>query len=430
MKTSLYLPALISLCSVLILGSTPARGSGLSSNQHSAGPTGMAGAVTAIADTPAAGYYNPAGLATQTGLNFEAGFTINAAEASYKGIAPGTGQEVQVDGPEPFYLPSAHVGYRIHERVAAGLSFYFPYGLGAAWPETVDVGGTQVPWWGRGVSKSLALFTFSFNPNVAVKLHERIYVGGGVTVMKGVMTMERALTMSSQSTDDLDMKFSGEGWGVGGTAGLLVKVLPDLLNVGATYRSAVDLTLKGQVGFTRNGSADNISPSLRSMAVDGDAEADLPLPHTFSFGLAVFPVEPLTVGLSFDFQMWTSYESLEIRFPDNPGLNVSEPKAWQNTLSIRAGLEYRVLPDLPLRAGFIWEQGPVPGVTRGPDAPLSDRYVGTAGAGYAFSDFRVDVAYQFMTTGFAQADEGAALDGSYRLRMHVASISLGYKLDI
>ncbi len=35
-----------------------------------------------------------------------------------------------------------------------------------------------------------------------------------------------------------------------------------------------------------------------------------------------------------------------------------------------------------------------------------------------------------MTTGFAQAADGAALDGSFRLRMHVASISLGYSLDI
>ncbi len=378
MKTTLYI-SLISL-SVLFLG-TPAFGSGLTSNQHSAGPTGMAGAVTAIADTPAAGYYNPAGLATQTGLNFEAGFTANVAIGSYLGVAPGTSQEVQVDGTKPFYLPSAHVGYRIHDRVAAGFSFYFPYGLGAAWPDTVDVGGTKVPWWGRGSSKSLDLFTFSLNPNVAVKLHERVYVGGGVTVTKGVMTMERALTMSSQATDDLDMKFSGEGWAVGGTAGLLVKVLPELLNVGVTYRSALNLTLEGQVGFTQEGSADKISPSLRTMAADGDAEADLPLPHAFSFGVAVFPIEALTVGLGLDFQMWTSYESLEIRFPDNPALNVSEPKAWQNTLSVRAGLEYKVLPNLPLRAGFIWEQGPVPDVTRGPDAPLSDRYVATAGGG-------------------------------------------------
>ena len=427
MRTTRHLAAIISLT---VLGASPALGSGLSINEHSAAAMGMAGAVGAVANDPSAGYYNPAGLATQTGLGVEASFTAFMAAAGYRGIAPGTATEVQLDASQNFYLPSGHVAYRIHDRVAAGFSLYFPYGLGAAWPDTVDVNGTETPFWPRGGVTDLTLFTMFLNPNVAVKLHDRLYIGGGVTVVKGVVTLGRPLTLTSNIADDIDMKLSGECWAVGGNAGILVKVLPDLLNVGVTYRSAVDLTFKGQAGFTRGGSADAIPDPLRTLALDGDAEADLPLPHVVSFGIAAFPVKPLTVGFGFDLSTWSRYSRLNIRFPDNPALEISEPKDWQNTVTIRVGAEYRILPELPVRAGFIFDQGPVPAVTLGPDAPDSDRYEATVGLGYVFKGIRLDVAYQFFTTAFADTAPGAPYEGAYRLRFHIASATLGYALDI
>jgi long-chain fatty acid transport protein len=427
MRTTRHLAAIISLT---VLGASPALGSGLSISEHSAAATGMAGAVGAVANDPSAGFYNPAGLATQTGLGIEASFTAFIAAAAYKGIAPGTATEVQVDAPQNFYLPSGHVAYRIHDRVAAGFSLYFPFGLGAAWPDTVDVNGTETPYWGRGGMKSLTLYTMFLNPNVAVKLHDRLYIGGGPTIVKGVVTLGRPLTLTSNIADDIDMKLSGEGWAVGGNVGVLVKVLPDVLNVGATYRSKVDLTFKGDAAFTRDGSPDNVPTTLRTLALDGPAEADLPLPHVISFHIAAFPIKPLTIGFGFDFSTWSGYERLNIRFPDNPALAVSEPKDWNNTVTVRVGAEYRILPELPVRAGFIFDQGPVPAVTLGPDAPDSDRYEATVGVGYVFKGFRLDVAYQFFTTAFADTAPGAPYDGAYRMRFHIASATLGYNLDI
>lgn len=429
MNNTRNLAALL-LAGVLILGSTPALGGGMSSNEQSAGPTGMAGAVTAIADTPSAGFYNPAGLANQTGLSVEGGVTVLLANTAYKGIAPGTDLEVEVDGTQPVFLPSGHAAYRIHDRVAAGFSYCFPFGLGATWPDSVNVDGTTTPWWGRGSVQNIALFAMSFNPNVAVKLHDRIYLGGGVTVLKGVVNMERAMTMSSDDTADIDMKLSADGWGVGGTAGVLVKVLPGWLNLGVAYRSGVNMTLKGSVAFTQQGSPDNISPGVRAMALDGPTEVDMNFPHIVSVGVAGFPVKPLTLGLGVDVETWSSYDRLNIRFPENPDLNASEPKEWHNIVAVRVGAEYRVLPYLPLRAGFIFTQNPVPAVTRGPDAPDGHRYEATAGMGYRFKGFSVDAAYQFRTSAYTDTAEGAYVDGAFRLRMHIVSATLGYRADI
>lgn len=429
MTTTRYLTALISLSGVLVLGTT-AFGTGLTANHQSAAATGMAGAYTAIADTPSAGFYNPAGLATQTGLGVEAGVHVYTATATFRGIAPETNLEVDVSGTEPFPLPNAHVSYRIHDRVAAGFSYCHPFGLGAAWPETVKAGGKTMAWWGRGSVQTLTLYTLNLNPSVAGKIHERVYIGAGLQVMKGVIMMERAMTISRDPSEDIDMKLAGEGWGVGATGGVLVKALPGLLNFGVTYRSALSLTLGGEVAFTQGGSPEKLSPSIRTMAVDGPAETELPLPHVFSFGVAAFPLEGLTLALGLDYETWSRYDKLRVNFPENPGLTVAEPKAWENTITIRFGVEYKVLPFLPLRAGFIYAQGPSPAVSLGPDSLEGDRFEATAGVGYRYKNLHADIAYQFRTTGFSQAAEGAPLDGSYRLQFHIAGATVGYNLDI
>jgi len=88
------------------------------------------------------------------------------------------------------------------------------------------------------------------------------------------------------------------------------------------------------------------------------------------------------------------------------------------------------LPNLPLRVGFVFDQDPVPAVTRGPDAPDSHRYEATAGVGYSFKGFSLDVAYQFLSTVFTDTAPGAAIDGAFRLRMHIVSATLGYRGDL
>jgi long-chain fatty acid transport protein len=431
MNTTRYAAAIISLVGVLVVGSAPALGGGMTATQQSATASGMASAYTAIADTPAAGYFNPAGLATQTGLGAELGGTFTMGIGAYRGIAPGTQTEVTVEGAEPYPLVHGHIAYRIHDRVAAGFSVYTPFGLGAAWPETVNVDGAETAWWGRGAAQAFSMFMITLNPNVAVKLHDRVYVGGGVMVTKGVMNLERAMTFSADDADDLDVKMSVEGWGVTANAGVLVKILPGILNFGATYKSAATLTLAGDVVYTQGGSAD-FSPSLRTIALDGTVEVEVPIPHSVSFGVAAFPVEGLTVALGIDYEHWSRWDRYRFNFVDNPAIGqVADPRSWENTITLRVGAEYRVLPYLPVRAGFIFEQSSVPDILRAPDSPNSDQYEGTVGLGYTIKGFRADLAYMFRSTaGFVDAPEGAYLDGAYRLMMHAVCLTAGYKLDV
>ena len=104
-----------------VLASAPASGAGFGLNEHGAAAMAMAGAYTAIAATPEATFFNPAGLATLKGLQFAAGFTMITPGTSYKGIAPGTELETRVDAERLYhFVPNAHIGWRVHERVAVG----------------------------------------------------------------------------------------------------------------------------------------------------------------------------------------------------------------------------------------------------------------------------------------------------------------------
>jgi len=430
MRNHRYLTAII--CSgALVLGSVEVQASGFGINEHSARVMGMGGAFTAVADSAAAGFWNPAGLATQTGFDVEAGMTMITPAATYTGIAPGTTTEVDVSPVRHyFYLPNLHASYRIHDRVAAGLSLYVPYGLTMEWPAEASVGGVATPWWGRGIIKKISLQTVFINPNVAFKLHERIFIGGGVSIVKAAVTLERQVTLSDSAADDIDIELSGGDLAVSGTAGILVKVLPDLLNVGVGYRGGASFTFEGNAAFTKDGSASNIPAGLRTRLTDGPVEADLNLPHVISVGVAAFPIEPLIIGFNFDVITWSAYDKLAIRFLENSELDTSEPKEWRNTIAIRLGAEYKILPALPVRVGFIFDQGPPPSGTIGPELPDGDRYEFSLGVGYSWKGIRADLAYQYLTSGDIKPSEPAPLLGTYRADAHLLGISLGYKLDI
>jgi long-chain fatty acid transport protein len=413
------------------LFSPEARGAGFGLNENSARVMGMGGAFTAIANSPAAIFCNPAGLATLDGLQLEAGVTMVAPFATYRGLVPGTATEVTVDATKNlFWLPSLHASYRIHDRVAAGLGIYVPYGLTMEWPNEVDVNGQSVGWWGRGVIKKISLQTIYINPTVAVNLHKRIQLGAGVTIIKAAVGLEKAVTASASPADDVDVKLSGGDVSVGATAGVLVNVIPDLLNVGLAFRSGASFTFSGNAAFTKGGDPAAVPLGLRTQLVDGRVEADLSLPHVFSFGIAAFPLASLTIGFALDVITWSAYNKLAVRFLDTPALSSTEPKDWKNTLAVRIGAEYFVLPKLPLRIGFIFDQGPTPSTTLGPDLPDGDRYEFTLGAGYKLWGFSVDLAYQFLLTGDLKTADSAPIQGTYTTTAHLLGLSLGYTLDI
>jgi len=415
----------------ILVGASSVRGSGFAINEQSARAMGMGGAFVGVADSPGTLFFNPAGLVQLPGLSLEAGLTLIAPGSSWTGKAPG-GTEVEVAGKaQLFPLPNLHISYRVHDRVAVGFGVYLPYGLTQEWDNTVSVGGKETAWWGRDVIRKISLTTVTFNPVVAVKLHARVLLGLGFTLVKGAVTLDRPVTFSNNLNDDIDFKLSGDDLAFGATAGLLVKVLPGLLNVGVAFRSGVSFNFEGNAAFTKNGTGAGVPLALRATLKDGPVTVALNLPHVISFGLAAFPARGLTVAAGLDVITWSAYDKLTMAFPENPAMNTSIRKAWSNSLAARLGAEYKVLGDnLPVRLGFVFDQSPVPEDTLGPDLPDGNRYEFSAGVGYTLAGVTVDLAYQYLFTEKVAATDASPLPGTYKASAHLAALSLGYTLDI
>jgi len=423
--------AFLAVVAALALCSRQATGSGFGLNENSARVMGMGGAFAAVADSPAAIFFNPAGLVQLKGLQVEAGMTYITPSSTYTGTAPDGTPDVEVDAERlHFFLPALHASYRIHDRVAVGFGMYVPYGLTIEWPDTVEVNGTSTAWWGRSTIRRIALQTVYFNPTVAVKLHDRVLVGAGLTIVKGAVTLERAVSMSDRVADDIQFKMSGDDVAFGATAGVLVRVLPHILNVGVAFRSGVSLTFEGNAVFTKGGSSAGVPSGLRTKLWDDEGSAELNLPHVISFGVAAFPIEGLTLGVVADLITWSSYDKLSIDFKNNNDLDTTEPKDWTNTVCVRVGAEYQVLKPLAVRLGFIYDMGPIPEDRVGPDLPDSDRYMFSVGAGYRFWKMYADLAYMYLFTGKFTASELAPLEGEYEASAHLLGLSLGLDLDI
>ena len=293
------------LATMLCLSSN-ASAAGFGLYEASTRALGFAGAYTGLADTPSAIFFNPAGLVDQKGLSIEANLALVMPNFAYDTTLPGSTEAVTIEGKQNIFpIPSIYASYRIHDRIAVGLGTYVPFGLGVEWPNSFDINGKSVPWWGRNLIQQIELQTFFLNATVAVKLHDRVLLGGGFVVALGAVSLKRAVTLSNNTADDVDVELSGDDVAFGGTAGLLIKVIPGLLNVGVSYRSAVKFSFEGNAAFTQNGSP-NIPAGLRTTLRDGKVVAPITLPHTISFGVTAFPTERLMVGLNVDVVTWSS----------------------------------------------------------------------------------------------------------------------------
>ena len=421
--------ALAGLCLLLTPGA--ARASGYGINDNSARVVGMGGAFTAVADSPGAIYANPAGIAQLPGLQLEVGLTLVAPSVTFTGLAPDAEHRVTVDTEAHLSgLPSLHATCRLHDRVAVGLGLYTPYGLTRQWPGAVTVGGKETGWWGRSLVRRVSLETLYLNPTVGVRLHERLYLGVGFAVALGSLTLERAVTLSADPADDVDLRMSGDDVAFGATAGVLIKVIPNLLNVGVGFRSGVAFTFEGSAAYTRGGSPAGVPAALRSQLADGPAAVELTTPHVASFGAAAFPARGLTVSFTLDVITWSAHDRLQITFTETDAHTSGEVEDWHNTLAVRLGAEYEIFSWLPVRLGFVFDQSPVPETTLGPDLPDGDRYVFNVGAGYRWRGLSVDLAYTYLFTGEVSTASTNALVGSYQVEAHGLGLSVGYRLEL
>lgn len=428
-RTALRIGLGLALAGWMATRAHTAHAAGFQINEHSAVNTGMASSVVATVDDPSAIFHNPAGLTRIKGTEFQAGLNFIIPHGTYQGSGlPGnvdannSGEYSLVTDPVP--VPYVYAGRELSDKAFVGLGFYLPYGSGIRWEDEDNfVGRTQV--------QELALRTFFFTPSVALKLNDIISVAVGVSLVPATLQLRREVGAADNQEplfSRSSIEISGTAFGVGANAGVQLKLI-EHLNIGFTFKSAVDLSFNGDANFTV---PENTPLSTRSNFPDQGGSGDITLPHTFGLGVG-WVQGPLTIEAGGQLTLWESYDELRINFEDGlPSETSASPRNWENVFLVRLGVEY-LFNDLALRAGGGYDQSPIPNSTADFTLTDSDRVYFSLGAGYDFGAIRADVGYMGLylvgrdlePNTSINIPAGGNFEGGFA---HVLSVSVGVGL--
>ena len=403
---------------LLVFFSAKLYAGGFQINEHSARAMAMGGAFTAVADDPSAIYFNAAGLTQLQGTHILFGTTLIAPVSTFRGIAPAI---TQYDMNKQYFFPSHFwISHSVNEKLALGLGFTSPFGLGTKW---------DANWVGRYLAIETSLKVFTVSPVVAYKLNDELSVSAGLVYSWATVTITQKMPQMPFDGDafiTLDGK-DNSAWGY--NLGLLYKPTPKL-SLGVSYHSQVKYTFKGtavSVGNEKLIQADKLPNT--------DVTAKLTSPVNLTFGIA-YDVMP-DLKLSFDYQYvgWSSYDTLGVDFSDPNIADIASPRLYDNSYILRLGAEYKLANNLKVGAGIYFDKSPVSPQNMNPSLPEGDRLGFSGGIDYKLSDnLGVSASYLFIradqvtVTNSKELSVGLPFNGTYNSYANLASISLSYSL--
>jgi len=394
---------------IAVLVSAPAEvgAAGFSTSTQSATSTAMGGVGAANPYEGNASFYNPALMSEHDGFNAYAGPTFIVPSTSFE---PLEGSQISTER-SFFPPPNGHLSYTIDDNWSVGIGATFPYGLGIEWEDE---------WVGRESVQEQSLTTFNINPNVAYSIpNTGLTVAAGGQVVFSDLELRRRVILRDDT--EIQTKLGGDGQGFGGTAGLFYRI-NESFTVGLNYRSAVKVDYDGRAHFENEKGT-----PFEQQFPDGNVETSITLPHSLALGVG-WQIERLYLELDVDFRTWQQYDTVVVDFEKNlPQDEQRIVNNWENAGAVRLGGQYEVIDDLMLRFGGAFDQTPIPDETVAASLPGNDRLIASFGGGYTFSNgFRIDGAYQLVSTIPRDIRNDVAPDGEYQTTAHIVSFNVGY----
>lgn len=391
---------------LVFIWNQPGFGSGFALYEAGARASALGGAMVARADDPSAIFYNPAGITQLEGLRVMGGISPiipNTDVVTRLGpVSTGNHMKDKVFFPPHFYV-SFHVP---SSPLWLGLGVFSPFGLGVEF----DSG-----WPGRFNNIKTSISSVNINPTVAVKITDYLAAGAGLDFMFFTFEQRRALPVPFLGAQDTMIKAESVGYGV--NAGLLFKPT-DYFSAGVSYRSQVRQKLNGDVAFAP------------ASFLNTDVEGKVILPDMIFTGVMFKPIKQLSVEAGFIYTRWSLFRQLDIHFANALG-TLSEKKNWRDVWRVQLGVEYRAADWLDLRAGYVYDQEPIPDEFADYIVPASDRHYFSFGPGFRWRQWTLDLSYTIMLMADRTINNSqtlGVLPSTYQNRYaHILGLSLGYR---
>ena len=375
-----------------VLGARDVHAAGFAVAEQGAAALGQGNAVTGTPDAMGASMFNPAAVTT-SGL---------FAGGAITGVAPFLTHTDETSTTSEFGIatpPALHVGYVTQSPLVLGgvVGLNVPFGATLAWP---------ADWPGRFEVTRISLQVFEASGNFIAGYrtpHFSIQLAGGPRVLRSTVELQRNVdAVDTEGNVDLGGAATTVSYQVAGFAQI------HQFGVGLSFRPGATLSYEGSADFQR------IPIELAVAAHDQDVETSVKLPTRLAAGLSY----DFGVGLASadaEYFGWSSFENFGINFEDPNTPDVSEPRDWSDTVTIRAGYEHRDFSvPLRLRAGLVWDPTPSPDNTLSPTLPDGNRVVVSIGASWAFSpNIDADLGFAHVTVLEKSAEGEDVFPGSY-----------------
>lgn len=395
---------------------------------------------SAVADTPATIFFNPAGLtylerpevmgagyAILPDASFDNRGTTARTPATFGAFRRVGGN----DGGNP-YGPTALGNFYasmpvVPGRLWLGLGATAPYGLLVVYNST---------WFGRYDSTKSRLVTFNFAPTAAVRATDWLSLGVSLNIEHAYALLRSALPNATTpggptASGDGRATVKGSDTAVGFTLGVLAQPT-SRARLGVTWRWGISHDLEGTVDVT------GLKGILHVANMHSDGSAALDLPQTVMIG-GMYDLTPRVRLLGqVNWFGWSSFQ--EIRVVPDKGPSIVDPQDFHDTFSLAGGVEWEVIDGLRLRTGFQYDETPTRDAFRNTRIPDADRYLLAAGASYRLNDsFEATLGYlhAFVKEATFQRNRqfyaGTPLETSYRLRadasamVNIIGVALTYR---
>lgn len=407
----------------LLLWPVQVWASGYAVYEWSARGLALGGAMVARDADPSALAFNPSAITGLNGTQIQIGGTAVAPAATMD-----TAAYDDMDFDDTIWtLPAAFFTHQVSDRYWVGLGMFSRVGLGTEYDD-MDT------WAGRYTCSHASIQSLSFTPTLAMRLSDSVSIGVGMDATYlnfGYATTIDPTGVKNPDTTDTDIRqeISADGWGYG--VNLSARYQPySWLAFGVLWRSEIQLTVDGDVEFTRKGM---FSPSMVGLAKDTGVSGTEPVPESVTFGVMVRPMDRLSLEADAIWTKWSAYKTLTIEYEDPLFGVVSEAssiKNWHDTWRFALGAEYLMTDDVTLRAGYVYDQSPVDDDYEDFAVPCTDRQIVSCGAGWKINPaWTLDVAYAFLwmkDRDYAARDDGTIATSRTNAHAHMLGLSLTY----
>lgn len=358
-----------------------ALGSGFALLQQGTAAMGQGNAFVADASDASAIFYNPAGLNQLKRFQVYQGTVFNYPDREYENGGP-----VSETNHRLYRNMSVYIAGPLHDRVAVGIGFFSPFGLGTVW---------HPQWPGRYITTYTSMKTYTLNPAVSVKILENLSLAAGFNVMWSKVKLQRKTPVRVLGVQfpDADVMLEGDGEGYGYNLGALYEPVTGV-KLGVSYRS--EIFIKHQGNLTTR-----VLPPLPSPFPTAGTSA-LTFPPSVTMGISYSRMTPFTFEFDVTWTGWSSYDQFQVKTENAVTVNgvgtntITVPKNWRDAWAFRFGGCYEIKEGMKVRAGYIYDLTPVPDDTFDPQIPDANRHIFTVGSELQVWRFTLGFAYNYI----------------------------------